>query len=72
MKLMLAGTPEAQHIKTNKEAKRATANLKQVCVTSMMHPGNKLSQHEFKVHRAEVKLSIFVAEHHILIAVMDH
>ena len=67
----------ARHTKSlihqrNKEARRASANLRQVCVSSMLSSENELSAHEQKVRRAEVKFCMFVAEHHIPIAVTDH
>ena len=58
--------------KRNKQARRETANLKQVSVRSMVQSDSELGPHEFKVRRAEVKMSMFIAEHHIPIAVMDH
>ena len=64
-------TQSAMHRK-NKQARKESHNLKQVSVRKMVHSDNELSLHEFKVRRAEVKFSMFIAEHHIPIAVMDH
>ena len=58
--------------KRNKRLRNETANLTQVSVRSMVQSDNELGPFEFKVRRAEVKLSRFVAEHHVPIAVMDH
>lgn len=63
-------TQSASHQK-NKQA-RKESTLKQVSVRGMVNSDNELSLQEFKVRRAEVKFSMFIAQHHIPIAVMDH
>ena len=64
-------TLSAMH-KRNKQARIGSANLRQVNVRNMVQSDNELSSNEFRVRRAEVKFSMFIAEHHIPIAVMDH
>ena len=59
--------------KRNRAARMQTAaHMKQLNVTSLMMAENELTSMELKTRRAEVKFAMFIAEHHIPIAVMDH
>lgn len=56
----------------NLRGRRESAHLKQVSLSSMFQAGNELTPVEFKARRSEVKFAMFLAEHHIPIAAMDH
>ena len=56
----------------NREAKKASSSLRQMSVTSLMLSENELAPMEYKARQAEDKFSMFIAEHHIPIAVIVH